>query len=46
MSNMKTWLVVAWDGSTTHISAYTESDAYQRAYQFCGGSGIKEFREV
>jgi hypothetical protein len=43
---MTTYLVVAWDGSTTHISAYTYSDAYQQAANFCGDSGIKEFREV
>jgi hypothetical protein len=42
---MRTWEVVAWDGSTKRISAYTESDARQQAYNFCGDSGIKSFEE-
>jgi hypothetical protein len=42
---MTTWKVVDWDGNTTFISCYTESDAYQKAYDFCGDSGIKEFEE-
>lgn len=42
---MTTWQVVAWDGSTTYISAYTESDARQKAVDFCGDSGIKSFEE-
>ena len=43
---MKTYLVVSCDGRTTHVSAYTESDAYQQADDFCGQDGIKEFSEV
>jgi len=43
---MTTYRVVAWDGRTTLISAYTESDARQHAYEFCGDSGIKSFEEV
>lgn len=41
---MKTWQVTAWDGRTTFISAYAESDARQQATDFCGDSGIKIFR--
>lgn len=40
------WKVVAWDGSTTFVSAYTESDAYQQAVDFCGDSGIKLFESA
>jgi len=43
---MRTWRVVAWDGRTTFLSAYTESDARQQACDFCGDSGIKSFDEV
>ena len=43
---MKTYLVVSRDGRTTHVSAYTRSDAFQQADSFCGQDGIKEFREV
>lgn len=42
---MMTWKVVAWDGRTTFVSAYTESDARQQAYDFCGDSGIKIFEK-
>lgn len=44
MSAMISYWVVAWDGRTTAISTYTESDARQQASQFCGDSGIKVFR--
>lgn len=40
---MKTYLAVSWTGETTHISAYTSSDAYGQAVSFCGDSGIKKF---
>lgn len=40
---MTTWRVVDWNGNTTFISAYTESDARQQAVDFCGHSGIKSF---
>jgi hypothetical protein len=40
---MPSWKVVSWDGSTTLISAYTESDAYQQAVDFCGDACIKSF---
>lgn len=43
---MKTYLVVSWTGETKHISAYTESDAYQQAAEFCSDDGIKTFKEV
>ena len=43
---MTTYRVVARDGRTTLISAYTESDAYQQAYEFCGDDGIASFEEA
>ena len=43
---MKTYLVISNDGRTTHISAYTQSDAYQQADDFCGDDGIRTFEEV
>jgi len=43
----KTYKVVAWDGETDLISAYTESDAYQQAAEFATGhGGIQDFDEV
>ena len=42
---MTTYIVVSRDGRTTLISAYTESDAYQQAYEFCGDDGIASFEE-
>ena len=43
---MKTWLVISCNGDNKHISAYTESDAYQQAADFCGDDGIRSFEEV
>ena len=43
---MTTYIVVARDGRTKHISARTRSDAYQQAYEFCGHDGIKSFEEA
>jgi hypothetical protein len=43
---MKTWRVVSRDGRNKYISARTESEAYQTAYEFCGDDGILEFSEV
>lgn len=40
---MTTYKVVSWDGRTTFISAYTESDARQQAVEFCGDDGLKVF---
>lgn len=40
---MSTWQVVSWTGATKHVSAYTESDAYQQAVDFCGDAGVKCF---
>lgn len=42
---MTTWKVVSRDGRTDFISAYTESDARQQAYEFCGDDGILSFTE-
>jgi len=43
---MTTYVVVSCDGRTKHISAYTYSDAYQQASEFCGDDGIRSFGEV
>lgn len=43
---MKTYRVVTRDGRTKHISAYTESDAYQQATAFAGDDLILTFEEV
>jgi hypothetical protein len=40
---MNTYKVVSRNGRTTFISAYTESDAFQQANDFCGDDGILEF---
>jgi hypothetical protein len=40
---MTTWIVVSWTGATKHISAFTHSDGYQQAVDFCGDAGIKSF---
>ena len=37
--------VVSWSGSTTIVSAYTYSDAYEQASDFCGDAGIQSFDE-
>lgn len=43
---MTTWKVFAWDGRTTLISSYSESDARQQANDFCGDGEIKTFAKV
>ena len=43
---MTTYQVVSNDNRTTQVSAYTQSDAYQQAADFCGDDGIKTFEEV
>lgn len=43
---MKTWQVISSNGRQKLISAYTESDAYQQASEFCGDDGIREFNQV
>lgn len=43
---MTTYLAVARDGRTTHISAYTYSDAFQQATDWAGDDGLKDFSEV
>lgn len=40
---MDTYMVISWSGKTLLISAYTRSDAYQQAAEFCGDEGIKIF---
>lgn len=42
---MKTYQVISRNGRQKIISAYTRSDAYQQANEFCGDDGILEFRE-
>jgi len=44
-SGLRTWFVLDKLGNTTYISAYTESDAYQQAVDFCGAVGIDAFDE-
>ena len=44
---MTTYRVVSRDGSTTFISAYTQSDAYEQAFNFAEPKGgILEFGEA
>lgn len=43
---MKTYKVVAKDGRTTIISAYTYSDAFQQATEFCGGALLYSMNEI
>ncbi|WP_221900438.1 hypothetical protein [Bathymodiolus platifrons methanotrophic gill symbiont] len=38
--------VVAKDGRTTIISAYTYSDAFQQATEFCGGALLYSMNEI
>ena len=42
---MKTYRVVAKDGRTTLISAYTYSDAFQQATDFCGDALLESMTE-
>ena len=40
------YIVYAWDGQMTYISAYTQSDAYQQAYEWAQDhQGIMSFEE-
>jgi len=43
---MKTYKVVAKDGRTTIISAYTYSDAFQQAVEFCGDALLDALDEI
>ena len=43
---MKTYKVVSKDGRTTLISAYTYSDAFQQATEFCGDDLLESMEEV
>ena len=43
---MKSYKVVAKDGRTTVLSAYTYSDAYQQAVEFCGDSLLQSMDEI
>jgi hypothetical protein len=42
---MKTWLATSKDGRTTLISAYTYSDAFQKATAWAGDSLLNDFVE-
>ena len=44
-STMRTWLVVTYDGDTAYVSAYTETEAREKAYDFAGGN-LLSFQEV
>jgi hypothetical protein len=43
---MKTYKVVSKDGRTTLVSAYTYSDAFQQATDFCGDDLLESMDEV
>jgi len=43
---MKTYLVRTKDGRTTHVSAYTYSDAYQQAIEFAGDNLLESVNEL
>jgi hypothetical protein len=42
---MKTWLATSKDGRTTLISAYTYSDAFQKATEWAGDALLNDFVE-
>ena len=35
---MRTWIVVDWESNTHIISAYTESEAIEKAYELTSGN--------
>jgi hypothetical protein len=43
---MTTYLCRTKSGSTTHISAYTYSDAYQQATDWAGDGGLENIYAV
>lgn len=43
---MTTYLAVTNNGRTKHISAYSESDAYQQATSWAGDDGLRSFDEI
>jgi hypothetical protein len=43
---MKTYIAIDQNGKTVHVSAYTESDARQRAEEELGYGNIVSFTEV
>lgn len=43
---MTTYLAVTNNGRTKHISAYSESDAYQQATSWAGDDGLRSFNEI
>lgn len=43
---MTTYKVVSRSGNTTFVSAYTYSDAFQQANEFCGDDGILSFTKT
>ncbi len=43
---METYKVVAKDGRSFFICAYTYSDAFQQASEFCGNTLMKSMDEV
>ena len=44
--DMKTYIAVDQYGKTVHVSAYTETDARQKAEEALGFGNVKEFYEV
>lgn len=43
---MKTYIAVDQHGNTVHVSAYTESDARQKAEEALGWGNVIKFYEV
>jgi hypothetical protein len=43
---MTTYLAITNDGRNKLFSAYTQSDAYQQAYNWAGGDGLRSFEHA
>ena len=43
---MKTYVAIDQNGKTVHVSAYTESDARQKAEEQLGSGNVVKFHEV
>lgn len=43
---MRTFLAVSQDGTTIHVSAYTESEARQKAEDALGWGQLVKFEEI
>jgi len=45
MNQTRTWLVVSKTGASTIISAYTDSDAFEKATKWCGNDLLDTMEE-